>query len=600
MKLNLEEMREIARTLPIGYYLGRKVPVTVEEHDDAYCDVVKGDIHIGIGLLQMAANHIDAKDAAAWNREKLLRCLLYHEIGHLILTPKWLKTHVAVMRPDGTGYGTRERTDILNIFEDERLESILSGYFMGVDFRAFVELVHKGERLPSDEVSEVFKAIRLRQCLPAVDAAVDDAVRDLAAMTAVTDPFRRETWMGRSFEQYEKYGYVVTELVKKILDGAKAKAQQQSQSSQPQSQSQSSQSQQSQQTGDGAPKDKPEQGESGPDKSDKDGGQGKPDKGDGKPEEKSDKDKTDGKQKNDGGKDGKDDKNEGKGGKQGGKPEKKEDDSDGGGDADGTDAEHDSDRDDESQRKSAKPFPSPGFAPDYLKKLADKVFATPTQEVENTLRKFAQRLAKRKGAQAAGRWSALHGRIDTRRDVMDKERIFRRTADAGDRLNTSVHLVLWVDSSSSFKKSEPILNQILTATYRAAEMSGGRLDVDVVKAYNRARVAQDNNWAIHADYGNDINVTYEVAWAATRKRDRRNIDVVVFDGSAVCLNTIAARDEVFRIVKKIWNHPDCHLIVDNGNYTWANELKRAHVTYMSTGYAEKLQAEVLKLLDRIL
>ena len=568
MKLNLEEMRDIARTLPIGYYLGRKVPVFVEEGDRAYCDVVKGDVHIGVGLLQIAADHIDAKDAAEWDRETLLRCLLYHEIGHLLLTPKWCKTHIRVKNANGNSYREDNSNRIFNIFEDERLECILSKYFMGVKFRKFVKLVCKGEGGGrKDDISKIYRAIRLRDAPKDVSDAVDAAIRNLAHIISVTTEW--------GYDSAGKYGFnlglysdEVNALVKKILDskeesggggGGQSKQEQSKQDSPEQP----------------APKEQSKQ-----DKSD---GEQKDEQKDGKSDGESD-DKSDAGDDSDGGVDGDD-------------GEDKSSDGDAtGDDADASDTEDAEDTDDEVSCAVSGVLTLP---PEYLKEVADKVFATPTSEIENVLRRFAQRIAKQKGAQAAGRWSALTGRIDPRRDAQDKDRIFRRSSDVGDAINTAVHLTLWVDTSGSFSRSVPLLNQILAATYRAMKISGGKLDVDVVKMNDGAEVAGQNDWQIVAHGGNNINHTYVGAWRKTRKKNKRNIDVVVFDGEACGYyeNTKAYIDE---IVKQIWDSPDCHLVIDRENEAWAEELKRAHVTLLTGNYAESLRDEVVKLLDRIL
>lgn len=558
MKLNLEEMREIARTLPIGFYLGRKVPVLIEESNAAYTDIVNGDVHIGIGLLQTAANHIDAKDAAKWDRETLLRCLLYHEVGHQLLTPKWLK-HVPVLeKPDGTCFTGRETADILNIFEDERLERILSGYFIGVKFREFCELVNKGSPAGKDAVGRVYDAIRLRNCTPEVDAAIDATITTLGNYTAITEacPYRDGCFIHNAAEFVEE----VQKLVKLILDSEPPER------SQPQ-QSQSEQSEDDKKSGD----------KKSGDKKSEDEGKDDADEGKGKGEEE-------------------DDESEGEDGDGDGEEDSEEDSEDA--------AESAAESEDEvNGTKSGKGLPPskrvPGLTPDYLKELAAKVFATPTPEIANVLNRFAQRLAKQKGAQAAGRWSALHGKISARRDAMGKERIFLRQSDVDERLNTAVHLTLWVDCSGSFSKSVPTLNKILAATATATKMSGGRLDVDVVHMTEWAEVALPNAWAIVANGGNELNTSYYDCWRKTRRRDRRNIDIVVFDGDAKG-RTYYVLDGKTPVEVAIWNHPDCHMIMDDSNKRWGCNLPKAHITYMDSGYAEQLEAEVMKMLDRIL
>lgn len=612
MKLNLEEMREIARTLPIGYYLGRKVPVFVEEGQHAYCDMVKCHVHIGVGLLQTAADKIGEDDADEWDRETLLRCLLYHEIGHCLMTAKWMCT-VGVKKPDGSYYDPKEAHYIQNTFEDERLERTLSRYFMGVKFRKFVELVHKDVNLgdESDHV-KLFKAIRLRQCSAEVSAAIDQAIYDLREQCSATpyDDYRPNPSGGYDYLNHI-FDYVTTlnNLVKTILEAKQEeppKTGQQSEQPQPQPQSSDAESEPDDgesdadgQSGQAPDEPKPDESDESEHEDGESGGDDESD--DGKSEDDSDAEENSKSEENSGG--------EGEGDGDQGESEPDEDsDGDADGDGDAKDADSDAEETEIESDEACDDAESHGdgvtvlasLPDDYLKKIASRVFATPSADVDNALNRFAQRLAKQKGAQAAGRWSALSGRIDPRRDAMGNERIFRRSSDVGDRMNTAIHLTLWVDCSSSFCESQPILNQILSATARAADMSGGRLDVDVVHMDVVATVAERDKWQIVADGDNSINVTYYRAWKATRRKDRRNIDVVVFDGKACVRKLVDVPGTNTPIVKAIWDDHDCHLIIDNSNEFWGKLLKKAHVTYMGEGYAEALQGEVIKLLDRIL
>jgi len=557
MEIRLEEMREIARTLPIGYYLGRKIPVMVEPGDDAYCDIVKGEIHIGIGLLQQAASQIDAADAAQWSREKLLRCLLYHECGHVLLTPKWAKGWGNLPETPG-GDPDPDGAELVNIFEDERLEQMLSRFFLGVDFKAFVRLVHK-RGVKADRTGKFFKAVRLRQTTPEISAAVDAAVQRLVWCNSQSC---EASYAGVSYQD------VLTELVNAIAPYSEPKPEEQK-------------------------PEEPKPEEQQPKNEDSDGG--------------SDEQKSERQQ----------------------KP--------GGENSEGVAPDDGSKETEDAKGRN----PVVVNLPDnFLKELADKVFVTPPSDVENTLRRFAARLSKRKGAQAAGRWSALHGRIDPRRDALDKERIFRRTSDVGASLMTSVHLTLWVDESGSFLSSKDTLNQILSATSKAMSMSSGKLTVDVVKMGYHAGVAAQRDWPVCPGGGNGIDETYVHAWRKTRRKDRRNIDLVVFDGACctavyriACFEDVKKRKEeleaagqkvrvkcaggfkglkskakeasselapIVKIATTIWNSPDCHIISDPSNSALFDNLAKAHVTYVDGAYAEQLQAKVVQTLDRIL
>ena len=574
MKLTWEEMREIAKRLPVGFYLGRKTPVIIEPTGGAYCDMVKGDIHIGMTLLQTAADKIDASDAEKWDREKLLRCLLYHEIGHLLLTPEWLRYVQQNGWPSSIDYG--DRKDILNTFEDERLECILSQVFMGVEFKPFVRLVHKGVKIgPSSPLTSRFlQAVRLRDTTQEISDAVDDAIAKLASINCKTDSDDNDA--------FHTYCTELAALVKRFVtppseqEQEKKERQQQEQEQQKQEQS---------------------QGQS------KDDGGGANDKSDGKDENE-----------NGGGGDGngqdEKDESEDENEKDKDENEKDKDEDSGHGDDDGQDEDGDGQQppeegesptpSDPSQEENGKPTggitPRPVNLPGgFLKSAAEKLFVTPTSEVANKLAQFASRLSKKCGAQAAGCWSALHGKIETRRDAMDKDRIFRRKSDVGDKLMSSVNLTLWVDNSGSFRASGPVLNKIMAALARAVGMSGGKLAANVVKMGSDAAVAPQTEWYIEPYDINNIDFTYEVCWKQTRSKTRRNIDIVVFDGQATVFFL-----QKLAIANKIWNHPDCHVISDPANKPMFDPMKRAHVTYVANNYAEHLQEEVMKTLDRIL
>lgn len=591
MKITYEEMRDIAARLPVGYYLGRKVPVIVEPSGGAYCDTIKCEIHIGMSLLAQAASHITAADAAKWDREKMLRCILYHEVGHVLLTPTWL-FNISVAKPDGSGCFPRLTTghDILNIFEDERLERMLSAFFIGVDFNGFVHLINGGNNSGKTVTEKLYNAIRLRKTTPAISTEVDDAIQSLVGISGATEPYDE---IGSAYAN-AAYSRKVDHLVKLILDESEKEQSEESGGGEQQQQQQQSGGEQQSDAEQEKPQGEPEGG-----------GDSGEDEGDKSEEKSEDADKSS--------KSGEDDAD-------GEDEDDAEDDEHGDGD-DGDDGDDsDADEEPEAGEESGESEPPDGcqrpravsMSPGALKTLAGQIFSTPTPEVAKTLGRFAQRISKKKGAQAAGRWSALHGKIDTRRDAMDKERIFRRSSDVGERLMSAVNLTLWVDHSGSFRGSKDVLNQILAATATAMKMSGGKLAVNVVKMEVDATVADEHEWAVDPDGDNDINNSYVSAWERTRRKERRNIDIVVFDGvcsyGAYALHCKQSLESVRKMrsfeldaVKKMWDSPDCWILSDTDNKELFDAMApRSHRTYMGSGYAEQLQAKVIEILDRIL
>lgn len=607
MKITLEEMVEVAKRLPIGYYLGRKTPVIVEMGASAYCNTINGEIHIGIGLLQQAAKNIDSHKANKWNKEILLRCLLYHEIGHLLLTPQNL-FHCCLKGINGQYLTDKERHSFFNIFEDERIERLLDKVFWGVDFKEFCKLVNKGGTQSKTDVDQFFAAVRLRNTTPTKSLAIDKAISELKDCTAVDNFFFYLAG------KRDRYLTVLANLMKTLLDEDKDE-----------NNNKEEDKNNSEKKEEG--KDKNEEKDNNKDKDD--GGQeqnpsGENEQKQGKNEQEQggNEDKESPTNRNKGKNEDEKDENKNSNGsgnnsEKGGDDENKNSSS-----SPSPNEEQDKDEEqnleDDAPNENGKPTgmsgaPATTISPETLRQLASVVFGDPTQDIQNTLNRFAVRLAKKRGTQTAGCWSGLHGRLESKRDAMDKDKIFRRRSDVGDKLMQSVNLTLWVDHSRSFYNSKDKLNQILTAVYRTHKMSTDKLSVNVVKMGVHALVARDAEWAVDPQGNNSINHTYANAWNQTRKKDRRNIDIVVFDG--VCgyvaeglflRRKCGAYFESHKkyevgIANKIWNSHDCWVVSDKGNeefFTLA--MPKAHITYIEGGYAKHLQAKVMDILNRIL
>lgn len=554
MTINLEEMKEIAKRLPIGFYLGRKTPVIVEPGKRAYCDTVKGVIHLGVGVLQMAARQIDASDAAEWDREALLRCLLYHEIGHLLLTPSDLKQTTLYPLPDEL---QKHQSSIINIFEDERIESLLASAFIGVNFKKFVRLMHKQRVNGGDMLSKIFKAIRLRETTTEISDEIDDAIKKLRKLNVNTN--RSVSCWPDNFDKR------LVKIINMILEQEKDQEKEQKEDSNNSDKSEQSSNNSAANNGGNGEEESEEDGASAP-----------------SPNESS--------------------------------PNESEENDDEGEDDPAESDEDESASPSENESKPECDGPSScgkkiELPEDYLRSLAASIFSTPPPNVAKTLNKFASRLAKKKGYQAAGIWSGLHGKIDNKRDAMGKDKIFRRKSDVGDSLMDSVNMNLWVDVSSSFFRSKDELNNILAAVSRALQMAGSKLKVNVIHAGECALVVPSDSWAVDPHTDNGINGTYLEAWKKTRDKTRRNIDIVVFDG--VCgigahLMNIghSSHPQIsfeIEIAKKIWNNRDCWIVCDNENRLFFTEsVPKAHVTYIGEDYARHLQSKVIEILDRIL
>ena len=134
MKVTFEEVSRMFDTLPISFYSGRGIPheLSRESMSTSY-DIYKDKIVVSFPTIQRML-----KDVPAGNIQySVIRGLLYHEVAHAILTP------TAIVETEEN----KEHHRVLNVFEDERIETLLKNYFLEVNFRRNIVLLnnYKGE-----------------------------------------------------------------------------------------------------------------------------------------------------------------------------------------------------------------------------------------------------------------------------------------------------------------------------------------------------------------------------------------------------------------------------------------------------------------------
>lgn len=161
MQITYNQVKKILDTLPIGYYLGHSIPPVKlsKESDSTHIDQITEEITVSFRNVQtMLKNAPDDIDV-----ESVVRGLLYHEVSHAVLTPVMtFKEDVAtayVSYVDSTHelFTVLRRAyykkfnckiplnipkDIINIVEDERIETLLKDYYLNVDFRKNVVLLN--------------------------------------------------------------------------------------------------------------------------------------------------------------------------------------------------------------------------------------------------------------------------------------------------------------------------------------------------------------------------------------------------------------------------------------------------------------------------
>ena len=194
MQLTKELLQHYINKVPIGYYVGRNVDVTIGDKDDTYFDLVKGSIVISYPTIKDNARLIKT-DADA---EKSVRHLIFHELSHALLTPRIL--HIDM---------------VLNVFEDERIESILKNYYLDTDFKAFVKKLNGFKNQPPEnEWDAWYQLVRYRRgpvyFLSRVHEIIDDYTHLDIAVSRIDTEIRSsirnyEAEVNRLYEEFVKW-----------------------------------------------------------------------------------------------------------------------------------------------------------------------------------------------------------------------------------------------------------------------------------------------------------------------------------------------------------------------------------------------------------
>lgn len=162
LELIKNESKQILEGLPIAHYLKvDTIPIVFDETaETSYFNPKKFEIHIALSNIVKSLSNRKCEEISDLELEKTIRCFLYHEISHAILTPKDLMVFI----PKFNEWAKSDllTPSIVNILEDERIETILKGYYLLVDFRENLRnLCGKGAEPKSFE-QFVFNAIRLK------------------------------------------------------------------------------------------------------------------------------------------------------------------------------------------------------------------------------------------------------------------------------------------------------------------------------------------------------------------------------------------------------------------------------------------------------
>ena len=134
MRITTNYIQEVINTLPISYYLGRKLNIELDENaTSSYFELVNEKIVISVKQLQPLLNEYP-ETITNQEIENDIRCMLYHEVSHALLSNKLIFEYDCF---------NSFFLDIINIFEDERIETICDGFYKNVNFKQFVKRINK-------------------------------------------------------------------------------------------------------------------------------------------------------------------------------------------------------------------------------------------------------------------------------------------------------------------------------------------------------------------------------------------------------------------------------------------------------------------------
>ena len=155
MEISFAQVEIIFNSIPIGYYLGRRIEIELDDNMSpvAYFNPVTDKIVISYGIIMMAMRSIE-RPLSSNEIEVIVRSLVYHEVSHVILTP----TYQELLDYQ---YSYDNKYEIVNVFEDERIETIMRHFYLNTDFRRTVVLVNNfhGEE-PTDAFSAFYQLVR--------------------------------------------------------------------------------------------------------------------------------------------------------------------------------------------------------------------------------------------------------------------------------------------------------------------------------------------------------------------------------------------------------------------------------------------------------
>lgn len=194
MEINFAETKSIAEALPIGIYAKRRIRCSLREDEDtSYYSPMTDEIVISYPQISVALKITPETE----DKEVAIRSMLYHEVSHAILT----------------GYNGRV-TDQFNIFEDERIETVLNDFYLDVDFSKQVYRINGIQsnddlKAPKDAMDAFYQLVRFHK-------GDSDLLEEVKKMLIRFAPLSKKVNMTPSGDGWWDYNRAVNDLFNEV------------------------------------------------------------------------------------------------------------------------------------------------------------------------------------------------------------------------------------------------------------------------------------------------------------------------------------------------------------------------------------------------
>ena len=179
------ETKAIADALPIGIYAKRRIRCSLREDENtSFYSPMTDEIIISYPQITCALKMTPEDE----DKEVAIRSMLYHEVSHAILT----------------GWNGRV-TDQFNIFEDERIETVLNDFYLDVDFAKQVYRINGIQsnddlEAPKNALNAFYQLVRFHKG----DADLLDRVKKLLVKYAPLSKTMQNLPSGESWWDYNR------------------------------------------------------------------------------------------------------------------------------------------------------------------------------------------------------------------------------------------------------------------------------------------------------------------------------------------------------------------------------------------------------------